>query len=73
MIIQDLEHLEVVTESSVIGGAASSFQQSCTDIEVFDLGYGVFLAANCLKEDGSSNYTEFELQDIHNRNGVLAY
>jgi hypothetical protein len=71
MIIRDLEHLEVVAQESVIGGASSTFQQTCLDIGIINRGSSVVLAANCRRIDGSFNYTELELQDIDNIDGVL--
>ncbi len=74
MIIRDLEHLEVVNKSSVIGGAASSFQETCYDIQVLDYDSGgALLTAYCEKIDGSYQYTELELRGIANIDGNLSY
>lgn len=54
------------------GGGASSFQQSCGNIQVLVGQEGkVELTALCRTTSGSSNPSTIELQNISNENGVL--
>jgi uncharacterized protein YecT (DUF1311 family) len=48
---------------------ASTFQNSCTDIEVT----GRTLSANCRRIDGSFNQTSITISEIANIDGVLRY
>ena len=50
-------------------GQASSFQNSCRNIEVV----GSTLSANCRRMDGGFNRTTILIRGIHNNNGVLVY
>jgi hypothetical protein len=51
--------------------AASSFQQTCSQIEFAYSGNSAVIRAVCLRADGSANPTSLTLQGIGNNNGNL--
>jgi hypothetical protein len=51
--------------------AASSFQQTCSQIEFAYSGNSAVIKAVCLRVDGSANPTSLTLQGIGNNNGNL--
>jgi hypothetical protein len=56
----------------VQGGGASTFQQSCGNIQILvDNGPGVTLSAICRTTSGSPNPTSLSLNNIANNNGTL--
>lgn len=54
------------------GGGASSFQQSCGNINIEVTPTTATLVAFCRTASGSSNSTSITLNDISNQNGVLS-
>lgn len=57
----------------VMGSGASSFQQSCGNIQITANGSSVTLSALCRTTSGSSNPTSIALDGISNNNGNLTY
>jgi archaellum component FlaG (FlaF/FlaG flagellin family) len=55
----------------VQGGGASTFQQSCDNIQVLVDGPYVTLSALCRTTSGASNPTSLSLDNISNNNGNL--
>jgi archaellum component FlaG (FlaF/FlaG flagellin family) len=55
----------------VQGGGASTFQQSCGNIQVLVDGPYVTLSALCRTTSGASNPTSLSLDNISNNNGNL--
>jgi hypothetical protein len=53
--------------------AASSFQQTCSQIEFAYAGNNATIKAVCLRADGSANPTSMALQGIGNNNGNLVH
>jgi hypothetical protein len=51
--------------------AASSFQQTCSNILVAYAGNAPALNATCLRANGTQNNTSLTLQGISNQNGTL--
>jgi CVNH domain len=54
------------------GAGASSFQQSCGNIQILVTGPNTLLSAICRTTSGSSNSTSLSLDNISNNNGTLA-
>lgn len=59
--------------SLVQGGGASSFQQSCGNIQITATPAGANLTAYCRTSSGASNATSLPLNNIGNSNGILTY
>ena len=57
----------------VQGSGASSFQQSCGNIQITATGSQVTLSALCRTSSGGSNATSLPLNGIKNNNGTLSY
>lgn len=57
----------------VQGSGASTFQQSCGNIQIQVNGSSVTLSALCRTSGGSSNATSLPLDGIGNNNGTLSY
>lgn len=57
----------------VQGGGASSFQQSCGNIQITATPAGANLTAYCRTSSGGSNATGLPLNNIGNNNGNLTY
>lgn len=55
------------------GSGASTFQQSCGNIQITASGSGVTLSALCRTSGGSSVATSIPLTGIGNNNGTLSY
>lgn len=55
------------------GSGASTFQQSCGNIQIQATASGVTLSALCRTASGSSNATSLPLNGIGNNNGTLTY
>ena len=55
------------------GTGASTFQQSCGNIQITASGSGVTLSALCRTSSGSSVSTSIPLTGIGNNNGTLSY
>ena len=53
------------------GGGASTFQQSCGNIQILITGPNALLSALCRTTSGSSNSTSLSLNNIANNNGTL--
>jgi CVNH domain len=67
-------YLPVAMVAAFAGGpalAASSFQQTCSQIEYAYSGNNATMKAVCLRRDGSANPTSLTLQGISNNNGKL--
>ena len=54
------------------GSGASTFQQSCGNIQIIVTGPNSLLSAICRTSSGSSNSTSLSLDNISNNNGTLA-
>jgi hypothetical protein len=54
------------------GSGASTFQQSCGNIQIIVTGPNSLLSAICRTSSGSSNSTSLLLDNISNNNGTLA-
>ena len=54
------------------GSGASTFQQSCGNIQIIVTGPNSLLSAICRTSSGSSNFTSLSLDNISNNNGTLA-
>lgn len=55
------------------GGGASTFQQSCGNIQIIITGPNALLSAMCRTTSGSSNSTSLSLSNINNNNGTLSH
>ncbi len=55
------------------GSGASSFQQSCGNIQILVDGPDVTLSAICRTSSGHANETSLPLRGISNNNGALTY
>jgi len=51
--------------------AASSFQNTCSQIQFAYSGNNATISAVCLRENGTANPTSLTLQGISNQNGTL--
>jgi hypothetical protein len=54
------------------GSGASTFQQSCGNIQIIVTGPNLLLSAICRTSSGGSNSTSLSLDNISNNNGTLA-
>ncbi|HSG38778.1 MAG TPA: CVNH domain-containing protein [Thermoanaerobaculia bacterium] len=57
----------------VQGSGASTFQQSCGNIQITATASQVTLSALCRTSSGGSNATSLPLNGIKNNNGTLSY
>lgn len=57
----------------VQGSGASTFQQSCGNIQIQASGPNVTLTALCRTASGGSNAASLPLNGINNNNGTLSY
>lgn len=55
------------------GSGASTFQQSCGNIQIIITGPNALLSAMCRTTSGSSNSTSLSLSNINNNNGTLSH
>jgi hypothetical protein len=53
------------------GSGASTFQQSCGNIQIIITGPNTLLSAMCRTSSGGSNATSLPLNNINNNNGTL--
>ena len=53
------------------GSGASTFQQSCGNIQIIITGPNALLSAMCRTSSGGSNATSLPLNNINNNNGTL--
>jgi hypothetical protein len=61
--------IPIVCAAGYARAQASSFQQSCNNIQVA----GSTLSASCRRVDGSSNNTSILIRGLANNNGVLQF
>ncbi len=54
------------------GSGASTFQQSCGNIQIIITGPNALLSAMCRTSAGGSNATSLPLSNINNNNGTLS-